>query len=133
MANSVYKINKGINKPVEFRGLKAQYIWYLGGGLVILLILFAILYVIGINTFLCVGLIAVLGTGLFIQVYKLSNKYGEHGMMKKIAKRGVPQVLKSYSRKTFLASPSVPLLQRGRPDDKTQLNNCTNKSTVNRI
>ena len=52
MANSVYKINKGINKPVEFRGLKAQYIWYLGGGLVILLILFAILYVIGINTFL---------------------------------------------------------------------------------
>jgi len=102
MANSVYKINKGINKPVEFRGLKAQYIWYLGGGLVILLILFAILYVMGINTFFCVGLIAVLGTGLFIQVYKLSNKYGEHGMMKKIAKRGVPGVLKSYSRKTFL-------------------------------
>ena len=33
MANSVYKINKGINKPIEFKGLKAQYIWYLGGGL----------------------------------------------------------------------------------------------------
>ncbi len=24
--SSVYQINKGINKPVEFRGLKAQYI-----------------------------------------------------------------------------------------------------------
>jgi len=104
MPSSVYKINKGINKPVEFRGLKAQYIWYLGGGLVILLILFAILYVIGINTFFCVGLIAALGTGLFIQVYKLSNKYGEHGMMKKVAKRGVPEVLKSYSRKKFFKS-----------------------------
>ncbi len=102
MANSVYKINKGINKPVEFRGLKGQYIWYLGGGLVILLIVFAILYVVGINTFFCVGLIGILGTALFMQVYKLSHKYGEHGMMKKVARRIVPPVLKSYSRKGFL-------------------------------
>ena len=36
---------KGINKPLEFKGLKAQYIWYLGGGLVALLILFAIMYI----------------------------------------------------------------------------------------
>ncbi|MBD0288989.1 MAG: DUF4133 domain-containing protein, partial [Flavisolibacter sp.] len=41
MATSVYQINKGINKPIEFKGFKAQYIWYLGGGLVALLILFA--------------------------------------------------------------------------------------------
>ena len=101
MANSVYKVNKGINKPIEFRGLKAQYIWYLGGGLVILLILFAILYVIGVNTFFCLGLIAILGTILFMQVYTLSNKYGEHGMMKDIAKRAVPEIIKSYSRKVF--------------------------------
>ena len=100
MANSVYKVNKGINKPIEFRGLKAQYIWWLGGGLVILLILFAILYVIGVNTFFCVGLILILGTGLFMQVYTLSKKYGEHGMMKDIAKRAVPKI-KSYSRKVF--------------------------------
>ena len=101
MASSVYKINKGINKPVEFRGLKAQYIWYLGGGLVILLILFALLYIIGVNTFFCVALIGVLGTVLFTWVYGISNKYGEHGMMKKFAKRGIPAVIKSYSRKTF--------------------------------
>ena len=101
MSNSVYKINKGINKPIEFRGLKAQYIWYLGGGLVILLIVFAILYIIGINTFFCVGLIVILGTGLFIQVNRLSNKYGEYGMMKKVAKRGVPDTVRSYSRKVF--------------------------------
>ena len=101
MSNSVYKVNKGINKPIEFRGLKAQYIWWLGGGLVILLILFAILYVIGVNTFFCVGLILILGTGLFMQVYTLSNKYGEHGMMKNVAKRAVPKIIKSYSRKVF--------------------------------
>lgn len=101
MASSVYKINKAINKPVEFRGLKAQYIWYLGGGLVILLILFALLYIIGVNTFFCVALIGVLGTILFTWVYGISNKYGEHGMMKKVARRGIPWVIKSYSRKTF--------------------------------
>ena len=101
MANSIYKINKGINKPIEFRGLKAQYIWYLGGGLVILLILFAFLYIIGINTFFCVGIIVILGTGLFMHVYTLSDKYGEHGMMKKVAKRGVPDSVKSFSRKVF--------------------------------
>ena len=30
MANSVYVINKGINAPITFKGLKAQYIWWLG-------------------------------------------------------------------------------------------------------
>ena len=101
MSTSVYKINKGINKPIEFKGLKAQYIWYLGGGLVILLIVFAILYVIGVNTFFCLGFILILGTLLFMKVYKLSNTYGEYGMLKKIAKRGIPDKVKSVSRKPF--------------------------------
>jgi Domain of unknown function (DUF4133) len=102
MNNSVYKINKGINKPIEFKGLKAQYIWYLATGLVSLLILFAILYIIGVNTYVCLAMILALGAVLFMQVTKLSNKYGEHGMMKKIASRSVPGVVKSSSRKIFL-------------------------------
>ena len=102
MANSVYKINKGINKPIEFKGLKAQYIWYLGGGLVILLILFAVLYIIGANPFFCVIVIAVLGTILFSWVYRISNRYGAYGMMKKVARKAIPRTLKSYSRKAFL-------------------------------
>lgn len=101
MANSVYKINKGINRPIEFKGLKAQYIWYLGGGLVILLILFAILYISGVNTFLCLGLILLLGTGLFMWVYHLSHTHGAYGLMKKMAHKAVPKVLHSYSRSIF--------------------------------
>lgn len=46
MSNSVYPINKGINQSIEFKGLKAQYIWYLGGGVVGLMILFAILFLL---------------------------------------------------------------------------------------
>lgn len=97
MSNSVYQINNGINRSIEFKGLKAQYIWYLGGGLVILLILFAIMYICGLGIFICLPTVAVLTTSLFIQVYKLSRTYGEFGMMKKIARRSVPNVIKSYS------------------------------------
>ena len=101
MSNSVYQINKGINKSIEFKGLKAQYIWYFAGGLVGLLIVFAILYIIGINPFLCVAIILIAGTALVLKVYAISNKYGEHGMMKKLAARSVPHAIKTNSRKTF--------------------------------
>ncbi len=102
MSNIVYSINKNINKPIEFKGLKAQYIWYLGFGLVALLLLFAIMYITGVNAFICLGVILLMGTMLFIQVYRLSHKYGEYGMMKKLAKRRIPKNIKVYSRKTFL-------------------------------
>lgn len=71
--NSVYQVNKGINKTIEFKGLKAQYIWYLGGGLIGLLILFAMMYFIGLSTFICLGIILTAGTGLFMYVFRLSN------------------------------------------------------------
>jgi len=102
MGNSVYKINKGINQPIEFKGLKAQFIWYLGGGLVGLLILFAVMYFLQFNTYVSLAVIAIAATALFMRVYKLSNTYGEHGMMKRVARKGVPTVLKLRSRKLFM-------------------------------
>jgi hypothetical protein len=102
MANSVYQINKGINRSIEFKGLKAQYIWYLGGGVVGLLVLFAILYVLGVPSVICVGITLAMGAGLVVKIYAMSSMYGEHGMMKAIAKRRVPKTIKTYSRKVFL-------------------------------
>ena len=108
MATSVYNINKGINKPIEFKGLKAQYIGYLGGGLVLLLILFSILYIIGINMFICLGLIIILGTGLFMFIYRISNQYGQYGLMKRAARRSIPSHVLCASRRLFiqLSNPS---------------------------
>src|ERR1700738_4629116 len=99
MATSVYSVNKGVNQSIEFKGLKAQYIWYLGGGLVGLLVLFAILYVLGVNTFICLGLILGAGAFLFTKVYKMSKTYGEYGLMKKAAWRMLPTVIRCNSRK----------------------------------
>lgn len=100
--NSVYKINKGINKPIEFKGLKAQYIAYLAIGLIVLLILFATLYIIDVNMFVCLGITGVLGTALFMTVYRMSDTYGQYGLIKKMAKRSLPVFLKASSRKLFL-------------------------------
>jgi hypothetical protein len=101
MATSVYNINKGINKPIEFKGLKAQYIGYLGAGLVVLLVLFSILYIIGVNMFICLGLIVIMGTVLFMFVYKISNQYGQYGLMKKAARRSIPSEVTCMSRRLF--------------------------------
>lgn len=100
--NSVYNINKGVNRPIMFRGLKAQYIWYLAAGLLGLLILFILLYICEVNTFVSLGLILVLGSLAIGYVYRLSDKYGQYGMMKKIARRGIPKVIKTYSRKEYI-------------------------------
>lgn len=101
MANSVYRINKGINQSIEFKGLKAQYIWYLGGGFVVLMFLFAGMYIVGLPSFVCVIIIGVAGTILVLKTYKMSSKYGEHGLMKALAKRQVPKAIRSQSRRVF--------------------------------
>jgi hypothetical protein len=101
MVNSVYQINKGINQSIEFKGLKAQYIWYLGGGVIALMILFAVMYIVGLSSFVCVVIIGVSGTLLVVKIYQMSHKYGEHGMMKALAKRQVPKAIRVQSRKIF--------------------------------
>ncbi len=98
---SVYHINKGVSKPIIFKGLKAQYIAYLAVGLVFLLIAFAILYISGVSLILVLPLIFGLGTSLFIATYKLSHRFGEHGLMKYFAKRKLPAYLKFRSRRLF--------------------------------
>ena len=100
--SSVYQINKGINKAIEFRGLKAQYITYLAVGLVVLLIAFAVLYISGVNTYLCIILVGGSGTALVMTVFRMSHKYGQYGLLKKNAKRSIPDYLKFRSRKLFI-------------------------------
>ena len=101
MSSSVYQINKGINKPIEFKGLKAQYIWYFGGGVIVHLLFFAVLYIIGINSFICIGIVLLTGTLMVLKIYSMSRHYGEHGLIKAIAKRRIPKVIKVKSRQSF--------------------------------
>lgn len=101
MANSIYSINKGINKSVEFKGIRAQYIVYLAAGLVILLVLFAMLYVAGVPSFLCIGLVLLLGISLVAVIYRLNNQYGQYGLLKKMAARRLPRAIRCHQRRLF--------------------------------
>jgi hypothetical protein len=87
---------------LNLKGLKAQYIGYLAAGLVALLLLFTILYVTGVPIYLCLAIIAILGTVLFTWVYKYSHKYGRYGLMKKAASKAVPFFIITRSRKVFI-------------------------------
>ena len=99
--SSIYQINKGINKPIEFNGLHGQYIAYLAAGLVLLLISFALLYILGAPLILVMPLILGLGGGLFFVVTGLSKRFGVHGLSKFMSKRGLPVYVKFSSRRVF--------------------------------
>lgn len=101
MSASVYTINKGVGKPITFKGLKAQYIWYLAGGIVALLVLFALLYIIGLNPVVCTVLVLGAGVLWYSYVSRLSQRYGAHGMMKKVARRRLPRKVVVSNRKVF--------------------------------
>ena len=113
MTTEVYTINKGVNRAVEFRGLKGRYIWWLAGCIVSLLLAFVILYIAGVNPFVCIGVIAVAGTVLFMQVYRLNRVYGTYGLMKWAAARRLPRRVQADTRKVFFVGNNKMLWKKG--------------------
>ena len=69
-----------------------------------LIIVLAVMYIIGLPTYLCIGIILAAGTFLVMRIYGMSNKYGEHGLMKALARKQVPKLIKSRSRKVFMGT-----------------------------
>lgn len=98
---SVYQINKGMARPIEFKGLKGVYIGVLAGGLVLLLVLFALGYILRVPLLVLLPLVLLLGVGLFVLVFGLSRRFGVHGLSKYLAKRGLPRYLRFSSRRVF--------------------------------
>ena len=69
-----YPINKGIGRPVEFKGLKAQYLFIFCGGLLALFVLFVILYMVGIDQWICIGFGAASSSVLVWQTFALNAR-----------------------------------------------------------
>jgi len=99
---SVYAVNKGINTSIEFKGVKAQYISYLAVGTLILLMLFVVGYLVHLSYFILLPSLLIIGVGLYMYVTRLSDKYGEHGLMKAGSYRALPKVIVSRGRSQFL-------------------------------
>lgn len=98
---SVYQINKGINRPIVFKGLKAQYIVFLAVGMVLLLLSFVGGYLAGLSLYVLLPAALVFGSVLVYVLSRLSHRYGEHGLSKYFAKRGLPLAIKFRSRRVF--------------------------------
>ncbi len=99
-----YSINKGIGKSVEFKGLKSQYLFLFAGGLLAVFVLFVILYMIGIDQWICIGFGVIAASVLVWMTFNLNAKYGEYGLMKLMAKRQHPRYLinRKAPRRLFL-------------------------------
>ena len=110
-----YPINKGIGRSVEFKGLKAQYLFIFAGGLLLLFILFVIMYMVGINQWFCIGFGAVSASILVWQTFALNARYGEHGLMKLGAIKNHPRYRRQKRSKShqhkFMLSVKLHLLR----------------------
>jgi hypothetical protein len=110
MATIIYPIHRAINKPLSFKGLKAQWLIMAGAAIVGDLLLFVILYLIGVNSWIDILIAFGLGAAAFSTLLRLSRKYGEYGLMKKAARRRVPRVLRIHSRSCFTQLKQTPCL-----------------------
>ena len=50
-----FEINKGIGRNVEFKGLESQYLFVFAAGLLAVFVVFVILYMAGVNQWVCIG------------------------------------------------------------------------------
>jgi hypothetical protein len=102
MTTKVFHINKGINRPVEFRGLKGQYIGYFAACALGAMVAFGVLYACGISLYICTPLALGLGGWVSARVFRMSKLYGQHGLMKRGARRRMPTALVTRSRQVFI-------------------------------
>ena len=117
-----YSINKGIGRSVEFQGLKSQYLFIFAGGLLALFVLFVILYMAGVNQWICIGFGGTSASILVWQTFSLNKKYGEHGLMKRSAlhshprylinRRRIPRLFRHRERKRAVTRPMKNLQNR---------------------
>ena len=52
---TTFEIHKGVDAPVEFKGLRSQYLFICAGGLIGAFLIVVVLYMCGVGQFLCLG------------------------------------------------------------------------------
>lgn len=97
-----YPLNKGVNKPIELKGLVgSRYIFMLVGGLGAVFLGFIVLHIAKANAYFSAVLALGAGFGWVTRVFALSAKYGEHGAMKRQAKGRQPRRIVTRNARLF--------------------------------
>ena len=95
-----FNVNKGIGRSPEFKGLKSQYLFIFAGGLLALFVIFVVMYMAGIDQWVCIGFGVVSASVLVWGTFRMNSKYGEWGLMKLHALRSHPRYI--INRRNFL-------------------------------
>lgn len=93
-----YRINKGAGRPIEFKGLKSQYLFFFAGGLVSVFLAVVVLYMVGVSQLVCLSFGAVSGSLAVWLTFRMNARYGEHGLMKMLAEKRHPRYLSAHRR-----------------------------------
>ena len=88
-----YVINKGIGRSVEYKGLKAQYLFIFAGGLLALFVVYVIMYISGVSQWFCIGFGVTAASALVWLTFHLKAKYGQYGLMKLTAVKYHPRYI----------------------------------------
>jgi len=86
-----YSINKGVNKPAEFKGLQSQYLYIFAGGLLASFLVFMVLYFAGVNQWACIFMGVLFALLVIWLTISLNRKYGQFGLMKLQATKNFPR------------------------------------------
>ena len=70
-----------------------------GGGLLAVFVVFIVLFMAGVNQWLCIGFIVSASLLLVWQTFRLNARYGTHGLMKAAARKRHPRFI--ISRKAI--------------------------------
>lgn len=83
---------------MEFQGLKAQYILYMGVLLLAMLFTMAMMYLTGVNFILSLVLVCGPGAIAAWKIMEMNRIYGENGLMKLSARQRLPRVIRFRDR-----------------------------------
>lgn len=84
-----YNINKGVDRPLDFYGLKEQNIIYFAGGILAAIVIY--FFIAFINQYVAIGVASLVAVGDYFACYFINNKYGVHGLAKTTAMNSCPE------------------------------------------
>lgn len=87
-----YRRNTARRRVLSLR-LKAQYLFIFAGGLLAVFVVFVILYMAGVDQWVCIAFGVAAASVLVWLTFRLNTRYGEHGLMKLLAARRHPRYL----------------------------------------
>ena len=72
---SDFEINKGVGREVEFKGLRAQYLFIFAFGLLAVFVVFVIMYTAGIGQWTCIGFGVSAATAVVWLTFSLNRRF----------------------------------------------------------